>query len=139
MKTKKEFALSQLAPYLADPSTCGYDLETKNCEYITPDGRMCVAGKNMLDPTQEKIWGNIEDILSANKESYWLLNDEQEGIFKPEVVGVLNNADWQDMQSIHDSIALFPNNIGRLKERIDRLNLFTYEEFVERAESLKKV
>ena len=132
MKTKKEFALSQLAPYLADPSTCGYDTESKNCEYITPGGRMCVAGKNMLDPTQEKIWGNIEDILSAN-------NDEQEGIFKPEVLGILNNADWQDMQSIHDSIALSPDNIDKLKERIDRLNLFTLEELEERAESLKKL
>lgn len=129
---KKEFALSQLAPYLADPSTCGYDTEKKNCEYITPDGRMCVAGKNMLDPTQENIWGNIEDILSAN-------NEEQEGIFKPEVVGILSNEDWQDMQSVHDLIALHPTDIDELKTRIDRLGLFSYEELVERAESLKKV
>jgi hypothetical protein len=43
------------------------------------------------------------------------------------------------MQNIHDSIAVRPDNVDRLKDRISKLNLFTYEELVERAESLKKV
>jgi hypothetical protein len=128
---KKEFALSQLAPYLADPNTCGYDKPNEQCEYLMPDGRMCVAGKNMVNPRFEWHQG-IGDILEDN-------DDEQEGIFKPEVVGILTNGQWDLMQRIHDTIAIQPDNVDRLKERIQRLNLFTYEELVERAESLKKV
>ncbi len=128
---KKEFALSQLAPYYADPNTCGYNDEKKNCEYLMPDGRMCVAGKNMIEPKFEWHQG-IGDILEDNE-------FEQEGIFKPEVVGILSNSQWEFMQRIHDTIAVHPNNVDRLKDRIQRLNLFTFEELVERAESLKKV
>jgi hypothetical protein len=128
---KKEFALSQLAPYYADPSTCGYNKEAETCEYKTPDGRMCVAGKNMIEPKFE--WHqNIGDILQDN-------DNEQEGIFKPEVVGILSNSQWEFMQRIHDVIAVHTNDVDRLKDRIQLLNLFTFEEFVERAESLKKV
>ncbi len=131
---RKEFALSQLAPYLADPSICAINKEHQQCEYLMPDGRMCVAGKNMINP----IFGvckNIEDILLENEE-------EQKGVFKPEVVGILTNQEWKHMQPIHDTIAIAPENmdeedIDRLKERIGLLNLFTYEELVERAESLK--
>ena len=80
-KQKKEFALSQLAPYLADPSTCGMDKERNSCDYITPDGRMCVAGKNMIEP-KLGLYKGIDDILKE-------LNHVQEGLFKPEVVGIL--------------------------------------------------
>jgi len=128
MKTpeeKKEFALSQLAPYLKDPSTCGFNKDSGTCEYLMPDGRMCVAGKNMIEP-KFGIYKDILDLLSKNEE-------EQEGIFKPEVVGILTNQEWKDMQSIHDNIVVAFNNVDRLKERIKRLNLFTYEELVERA------
>lgn len=128
---KKEFALSQLAPYYADPSTCGYNKETTSCEYKTPDGRMCVAGKNMIEP-KFGVYRDIETILADN-------NYKQEELFKPEVVGILTNNEWQYMQGIHDTIAGHPNNVDRLKDRIQRLNLFTFEELVERAESLKKV
>jgi hypothetical protein len=128
---KKEFALSQLAPYYADPSTCGYNDESTNCEYLMPDGRMCVAGKNMVNPRFEWHQG-IGDILDGN-------DREQEGIFKPEVVGILSNSQWDLMQRIHDTIAVHTNDVDKLKDRIQRLNLFTFEELVERAESLKKV
>ncbi len=126
---KKEFALSQLAPYLADPSTCGVDKNGESCAYLTPDGRMCVAGKNMITPKDYGI-ASISTLLEQN-------NQEQEGIFKPEVVGILTNKEWNTMQRIHDTIAIHPENIGRLQERVKILNLFTYEEFVERAETLK--
>lgn len=92
---------------------------------------MCVAGKNMIEPSLG-LYKSIEDILRENE-------DEQEGIFKPEVVGILTNLEWKNMQNIHDSIAVHPDNVDRLKDRISKLNLFTYEELVERAESLKKV
>lgn len=127
---KKEFALSQLAPYYADPSTCGYSKSTSNCEYLDANGNMCVAGKNMIKPIFG-LYKGIGDILEDNE-------FEQEGVFKPEVVGILSNSQWDLMQSIHDTIAVHPNNVDRLKDRIQRLNLFTFEELVERAESLKK-
>lgn len=126
---KKEFALSQIAPYLADPSTCGMNKDRDTCDYITPDGRMCVAGKNMIEPKLDLIKG-IDDILSD-------LDHVQEGLFKPEVVGILTTNEWTYMQRIHDTIAIHTDNVDRLKDRIERLNLFTYEELVERAETLK--
>jgi hypothetical protein len=125
----KEFALSQIAPYLKDPSTCGFNKDNQTCEYLTKDKKMCVAGKNMIEP-KFGIYKDIIDVLSENEE-------QQEGIFKPEVVGILTNEEWKHLQSIHDTIAVTPNNVDRLKERIERLNLFTYEELVERAESLE--
>jgi hypothetical protein len=128
---KKEFALSQLAPYLADPSTCGINKDNGSCEYLDPNGNMCVAGKNMIKPEFE-LYKSIDDILVEN-------DNDQVGIFKPEVVGILTNQEWKYMQSIHDNIATHPDNVDRLKEKIKLLNLFTFEEFVERAKSLKKV
>jgi hypothetical protein len=128
---KKEFALSQLAPYLADPNTCGYDKESSNCEYLDTNGNMCVAGKNMIEPKLE-LYKGIDDILEEN-------DYNQVGIFKPEVVGILTNTEWNNMQRVHDTIAAHNGNIDRLKDRIKQLNLFTYEELVERAETLKKV
>jgi hypothetical protein len=126
---KKEFALSQLAPYLADPSTCGCDEETTNCQYLTKDNKMCVAGKNMIEPKLDLFKG-IDDILEDNE-------FEQEGVFKPEVVGIMTNQEWKYMQTIHDAIATQPEDVVKLKVRINSLNLFTYEELVERANNLK--
>jgi hypothetical protein len=126
---RKDFALSQLAPYLKDPSTCGFNKDNQTCEYLTKDKKMCVAGKNMIEP-KFGIYKDIIDVLYENEE-------QQEGIFKPEVVGILTNQEWKHMQSIHDTIAVNPDNVDRLKERIKLLDLFTYEELWERAESLK--
>ena len=132
MKTeqeRKEFALSQIAPYLKDPSTCGFNKDNGTCEYLTKDNKMCVAGKNMIEP-KFGIYKDIIDVLYENEE-------QQEGIFKPEVVGILTNQEWKYLQSIHDNIAVAFDNVDRLKERITLLNLFTYEELVERANSLE--
>jgi hypothetical protein len=126
---KKEFALSQLAPYLKDPSTCGYDKESSICEYLDPNGNMCVAGKNMVE-AKFGLYKGIDDILEEN-------DYNQVGIFKPEVVGILTNTEWNNMQRVHDTIAAHTGNIERLKGRITQLNLFTYEELVERANSLE--
>lgn len=129
LEKRKEFALSQLAPYLKDPSTCGMKKDSETCEYLTPEGNMCVAGKNMIEP-MFGVYKGIDDLLDEN-------DNEQEGLFKPEVVGILTNSEWNLMQRIHDTIAIHTNNIDRLKDRIKQLNLFTYEELVERAESLE--
>jgi hypothetical protein len=126
---KKEFALSQLAPYLKDPNTCGMKKDSETCEYLTPEGKMCVAGKNMIEP-KYGVYKGIDDLLDEN-------DNEQEGLFKPEVVGILTNTEWNNMQRVHDTIAIHTNNIERLKGRIIQLNLFTYEELVERANSLE--
>lgn len=132
MKTpeeKKEFALSQIAPYLKDPSTCGINKDNGSCEYLDADGNMCVAGKNMIK-AEFGIYKDILDILSENE-------NQQERVFKPEVVGILSNLQWKHLQSIHDTISLQPQDLDRLKAKIGLLNLFSYEELVERAESLK--
>jgi hypothetical protein len=129
LEEKKEFALSQIAPYLKDPTTCGFNKSEGTCEYLDPNGNMCVAGKNMIIPSFG-LYKGIDDILEEN-------DDDQEGVFKPEVVGILTNQEWKHLQSVHDNIAVSPDNIHRLKERIGLLNLFTYEELVERANSLE--
>jgi hypothetical protein len=132
MKTeqeRKEFALSQLAPYLKDPNTCGMKKDGETCEYLTPEGKMCVAGKNMIEP-KYGVYKGIDELLDEN-------DNEQEGLFKPEVVGILTNTEWNNMQRVHDTIAAHTGNIERLKGRITQLNLFTYEELVERANNLE--
>ena len=118
MKDKKQFALEQIAPYFKDPSTCGFD--GISCEYLNKEGKMCVAGKNMLDPKSFNKYGIISDVFDKYT---------QEQIFKPEVVGILTNEQWLDLQSIHDSIAA--TNISSVERSIKNLNLFTYEELVE--------
>lgn len=130
---KKEFALSQLAPYLADPKTCAFGeaevQEDASCFYLTEDGRMCVAGKNMINPPKELL-KSIGEILVAN-------GCKQKGIFKPEVVDILTNGEWTDMQRIHDKIALNGTDY-QIQKRCDDLGLFTFEELKERANLLKK-
>ena len=37
MKTAKQFALEQIAPYFKNPSLCGYNSETNECVYKTED------------------------------------------------------------------------------------------------------
>lgn len=44
--TKKEFALSQIAPYYKDRSLCGY--EGSKCRYKTFEGKMCVFGERTM-------------------------------------------------------------------------------------------
>lgn len=126
---KKEFALSQLAPYFADPKTCGYDAEKKFCQYITSDGRMCVLGKNMLHPKTFMDGEGAFSILSGNL---------QKDVLKPEAVDILTPREWEKMQHIHDALA-DNGSLNEIKTLIEMLNLFTYEELVERANSLKKV
>lgn len=124
MKTPKEFALEQIAPYYKDPSTCGF--ENGGCRNITTDGRMCVAGKNYL-PEAVDIEGSVTTVFNT-------LDNDQNKIFKPEVVGILSKNEWQIMQRIHDRIAEKIEN--SLECEIERLNLFTLEELKEYCETL---
>lgn len=131
----KEFALAQIVPYLNNPSSCGFDVAINNCSYLTPEGKMCVAGKNMID--QIKFGTNsIGEILSENT---------QDEIFKPEVVDVLDTHEWTFLQLIHDRIATLNESKKdilsdvSLNSRIAALGLFTYDELINyAAESMKQ-
>lgn len=121
---KKEFALQEIAPYYKDPSICGYNETTEKCMNLTTDGRMCVAGKNLLP--RLKTVGSSLDINGILFEN----GSNQSNVFIPEVVGILTNYEWERLQKIHDAIAVKkPEYI--LIERINTLGLFTFEELKE--------
>jgi len=122
MKTAKEFALEQIAPYYKDPSICGYD--GNSCRYITEDGKMCVAGKNMLNP-RINCFDSIKAILSE---------DLEEDVFKPAARGILNPKQWSLLQNIHDSIA--EGEEHNVPIGVIELGLFSLEELEEAANKL---
>lgn len=124
--TPKEFALQQIAPYFKNPDLCGYD--EHGCMNITPDGRMCVAGKNYLPEIKEK-----HPSTSVLNLAYLFKND-QSRVFLPESVYILTWEEWGDLQSMHDAIAREREH--SLKVAIRNLNLFTYEELVEYSSKL---
>lgn len=124
---KKEFALAQIAPYFKDPSLCGYNEKSGSCSYLTEDGKMCVAGKNMINPTNAAVIGG--SIL------YQIERSSQAEIFKSEVVGKLRDAEWNNLQGIHDAIA-YKADEELFKGKIEKLGLFTYEELVNYANKL---
>tara|TARA_R110000782_G_scaffold144871_2_gene237680 strand:- start:1567 stop:1953 length:387 start_codon:yes stop_codon:yes gene_type:complete len=128
MKTKQQiFALAQILPYFKDTNTCGMD-ESGSCQYITKEGKMCVAGKNMLNPSK---FGNvnIDDIL----------NDyTQKEIFKPNAVDMLNGKQWFLLQKMHDCLSTGKQmSLKIFEEFIDELNMFTYNELVEESRITK--
>ena len=118
---KKAFALAQIGPYIKDNTLCGYDSH-EGCQYVTPEGKMCVAGKNMLRPG---LFGDeaIYQILSRKT---------QKEIFRPEAVGILTAPQWKQLQFMHDETAK-----GEPIERyVKNLNLFTMDELNEYSNSL---
>lgn len=115
--TKKEFALNAIKPYYDDPSICGYNTKTGQCSYLTSEGLMCVAGKYLLHPEDFKTFESIASLLHDAK---------QDDIFKPEAANILDKAEWQALQHIHDSIA--QNKPEQIKRAIDTLDLFTLDE-----------
>lgn len=127
----KAFALAQIAPYFKNPETCGFNPKTSSCNYLTPEGKMCVAGKNMINPENFPQTDGIAGILTY---------DTQEKVFREDVVGVLSKLEWTMLQRIHDRIATtnsgFFTNEDPLKEAIINLGLFTYTELKEAAEAL---
>lgn len=131
----KQFALEQVAPYYLDPSTCGYDPETKKCEYLTKDGRMCVAGKNMLHPEKYgteagvSIFPSISGILGKYS--------NQADVFKPEVVGILSDDEWLWLQRVHDTIASRAQLQPKSGMWLLAEALFTYDELVQYCATLK--
>ncbi len=127
--SKKEFVLSQIAPYFNDTTLCGFDEKAELCQYLTAEGKMCVAGKNMLPEVLQredfKNMAGIDDILDHN---------EQKDIFKKEAVGRLDTKQWVRLQGIHDNLAMGKD----CRQNVERLGLFTYEELEAYAEKLSK-
>lgn len=129
---KKQFILDQIAPYLADPSICGFDDEKAKCAYLTSKGKMCVVGKNLLEP----------ELFRPNEGALGILSIEQEEL-KPEVRGILTNQEWQLLQFIHDDIAV---GIFSMEAKVNNLSYLTtgaikslnisIEEFKEAAKKL---
>ena len=116
--TKKAFALGAIAPYYKNPSTCGY--EGDGCYYLTEDGRMCVVGKHMLNPKDDKLF---------NMDSFRILTMySQKEVLKPEFVGILSASEWQTLQDIHDCLATGSINVEKY---INSSELFTLEELKE--------
>lgn len=92
---KKEFMLEQLKEYVQNPLLCGY--YGGKCMNITPEGKMCVAGKNLLPSVRREYpKANIDTILR---------NSSQENIFISSSVGILTTSEWESLQIIHDRIA----------------------------------
>jgi len=122
--TKKEFALAQIAPYFKNPKTCAVDELTGKCMYLAKDGKMCIAGKNLIDP---KKW-NFSSSISV------LIGTYGEEIFKPEARGILSREEWSNLQILHDAIAF--NLRNRDVRDLCKSQLFTYDEMVEAADKL---
>lgn len=119
--TAKEFALSQIAPYFHNPRLCGYDSIHGGCLYRTDAGQMCVVGKNMLPCALEEYGSRLIDILDI------LMDWNQDDIFRPEVLDILTDKQWRQLQEVHDAIA--ERKTERSVElKIIELGLFTLDE-----------
>lgn len=126
MQTKKEFCLAQIAPYYLNPDLCAYNPEVMNCQYLTFDGRMCVLGKNLIDP------GNpAYDQMNADS----LLTIYGEEALKPEARGILTGMEWNLLQSIHDTLAN-PNYGKTFEKAIEDSDLFTFQELKDYAKQI---
>lgn len=124
--TPKEFALREIAPYYKDPSICA--IKGSACLNLLPDGRMCVAGKNLLlEIRKMHITLSIYSLFTMYK-------DDQSKIFIPGVVDVLTRNEWGELQGIHDAIARRED--GLLDIHIKKLDLFTLEELKEYCKTL---
>lgn len=121
--TAKEFALAQIAPYYLDPSICGVD--EVGCRYFTDDGKMCVLGKNLINPEQFK---------DVNIRACRLLTSQDESILKEESRGILKYHEWDYLQGIHDHIA---TTGGELENYNFTNSLFTLQELKQYCETLK--
>lgn len=117
---KKTFALNAIRPYAKDPSLCGID-SAGTCMNLTPDGKMCVAGKHLLPHVREaNPSGLIVQLLSGQ---------DQTAVFVPEAANILTSREWEILQVIHDKIAS-KDLLDSIISYIKQLNLFTYEEMM---------
>ncbi len=124
---KKMFALNAIAPYLKDPTICGFDHENNVCKYVTSSGNKCVAGQFMRE-TYINDTESIDDILETVSQSQ---------VFVPEVVNILTSKEWSYLQRMHDMIATFNTNSNSSLLQLENLctecGLFTFKELQDAA------
>ncbi len=118
MMTKKEFAIKAIKPYYDNPDICGYNKKLDCCSYKTPDGKMCVAGKYLLNAGMAKDGERIFDLVNRVT--------DQKYLFKKEAVDVLSADEWEYLQGVHDAIAV--DNVDQLQKQIKKLRLFSINE-----------
>lgn len=105
-KDKKQVILRLIKPYFEDRSKCVRS-ERGFCQYLTSDGKKCVAGSAMTDEFLERL--DREDLQKVSIQN--ILNRyPQSDVFKPEYVGVLTPEDWRLLQYIHDDLSM-PNSL----------------------------
>lgn len=115
--SNQEFIINLLLPYFQDPTTCA--VHQDSCKYLMPDGRKCAVGKCLIDAEKFKdIKANASILIEA----------ESESILIPEARNRFTLTQWDDIQSIHDTLAT--NNpyacfraIGKLEGSLN-INLF---------------
>lgn len=115
MSEKTLLALQLIVPYLVDPTTCGYNYNYEECQYITPDGKMCVAGKCMLHPSDYRPSDPIDKIILDSVET-------GQPVFKSEYVNKFTPNEWRNLQSIHDVIAT--------GQEVSNFDFFTPEQLI---------
>lgn len=95
MKTKKQFIIDTLAPYLKDRSLCA--MGDQQCLYLTKDGKKCAFGKYM----QEGPWQQDLDTADGVLEMYGAKN-----VLTPEAYEQnLSVVEWRAIQTVHDTLA----------------------------------
>lgn len=101
-KTKVEIIQETSDWYGADPSRRASrinDRGSRVCEYLSPNGNMCAAGRCIVDPQPE--WeGTINNIYIPGMTAEDKVDVEWH--FKKEYQGH-DIEFWQDIQSLHDS------------------------------------
>ena len=112
-KTPKQFALDAIKPYYKNPLICGVN-NTGICVNITSDGKKCVFGQFLTCPVKFNS-RTARNIL----ESY-----PEDEILVPEAINILTIDQWEDLQILHDKIAIKKD----IKASIEKLGLFTLEE-----------
>ncbi len=125
-QTAKEFALAQLAPYFKNPETCG--ISGGACQYLTKEGKMCIAGKNLTKTA-------LKEYAERGKGIQSILEEKGEQVLTAKARKILTPIQWGDLQVIHDRIAR-GDTIG-VKNRIEQMRLFLFEDLEKYADDLK--
>lgn len=126
---KQEFIIDQLKPYFLNRDICGW--EGSQCSYLTSEGKMCVAGKNMIDPKEWTNCNNSIDLILADT--------TQAKVFKPESCDILNTNEWQLTQRVHDNLARPTLSFYSILTAIESLERASLTDLTELKELLKNL
>lgn len=125
--TKYEIIMDMVHFYTEDPSRRAYAAGL--CLYITPDGRNCAVGRWLIDP-QKWEDSNIPTKSFDELRKVGLSDND----FKEEVRGHMDGDFWAELQKFHDWHSTWTPrglNISGLRELVDLLNKYGYEEKIQ--------